>query len=321
MKIKHSINGSISLLAIVTLVTASLGGAYYLLDQKADKHAQESLSRLVDDAQSKGVELKYKTVDASPLTRSISITNFEIKGKEQEPDINLGNIKITGFNWQNLNNKQSQLPPKMTISINNGTLDIKPSMSANDANLEALVATFGEKLHFSTQLAYDFNQDKGVLNISTSEILNDNFHFNTKLSFGGTDWLAEINTTDTKNKPMSDMMKTTLNSLSITFKNDGIIEKIRSVATKRTGQTQEQLTKEAVANMQQLRIVAEKNWGPVFVPMIDELIKFAKKPEQLHLAINPAKPLDSNTFMLAMMGGDAALLDLIKKAQIKIVAN
>ena len=321
MKIKHSINGSISLLAIVTLVTASLGGAYYLLDQKADKHAQESLSRLVDDAQSKGVELKYKTVDASPLTRSISITNFEIKGKEQEPDINLGNIKITGFNWQNLNNKQSQLPPKMTISINNGTLDIKPSMSANDANLEALVATFGEKLHFSTQLAYDFNQDKGVLNISTSEILNDNFHFNTKLSFGGTDWLAEINTTDTKNKPMSDMMKTTLNSLFITFKNDGIIEKIRSVATKRTGQTQEQLTQEAVANMQQLRIVAEKNWGPVFVPMIDELIKFAKKPEQLHLAINPDKPLDSNTFMLAMMGGDAALLDLIKKAQIKIVAN
>jgi len=312
--------GSISLLAIAVLVTSSLAGAYYYIDNKADTQAQQTLSQLIDDAKSEGVQLSYNTVDASPLFRSVSISGFEIKGHAEEPDILLGNVNITGFNWQNLNQDDSKFPSSMSIIIDNASLHLKPSMVKSDATIQALIDNFGEQVAFSSHFSYALDQDSGVLSISTTETLIDNFYLNSELTLGGANWLAELDT-QSKEEPLSKMMSTTLNTFSITFKNHGVIEKIRAIAAKQTGQTQEHLTQESVTQIKQLQIVAERNWGPLFVPMIDELIKFTMKPEQLTIRINPEQAIDIDAIMLGMMGGDAALLELIKQARIEIKAN
>lgn len=319
-KIKAKVRGSISILAITTVITASLAGGYYYVDHQADIQAQDTLSKLVDDAKAEGVNLSYSTVDASPLYRSVSISNFKIKGNEQEPDINLGNIEISGFNWQTLNQEKATLPPSMAIKIDNASLQLNPSMIQNDPDLQALVDTFGEKINFSTHFSYALDPETGLLSISSTDTMVDNFYFNTELSFGGADWLATFDV-ESAEKPLVGMMSTTLNTFSFTFKNQGIIEKIRAVAAKKTGRSQEQLTQESVNQIKQLQYVAEQNWGPLFVPMIDEVLKFTQQPQQLHVSINPEKALTSNDFMLAFMGGDAGLLALIKQAQIKVKAN
>ena len=319
-KIKAKIRGSISLLAMTALVTSSLAGVYYYIDNKADTQAQHTLSQLLEDAKDEGVQLSYNSVDASPLLRSVSISGFKIKGNADEPDITLGNVNITGFNWQNLDQDTSQLPLSMSITVDNALLHLKPSMVKNDANIQALIDNFGEQVAFSTHLSYALDQDSGILKISTTDTVIDNFYFNSELTLGGANWLAELDT-QSKEDPFSEVMSTTLNTFSIIFKNEGIIEKIRAIAAKQTGQTQEQLTRQSVNDIKRLQIVAEKNWGPLFVPMIDELIKFTIKPEQLTIRINPEQAITSDAFMLGLLGGDAALLELIKQAQIEIKAN
>ncbi len=312
--------GSISIVTIASIVIISLAAAYYYIDNKADLRAQHTLIQLVDDAKAEGVELNYTTVDASPLFRSVVISDFKISGGVQEPDITLGLINITGFNWQDLNQENGQLPLAMSIKIDNASLYLKPSMIENDDDLQALVNAFGERINFSIHFAYTLNETSGLLTISTTETMADNFTLNSELSFGSAGWLASTDANSNK-KPMQDMMSTTLNSLSIDFKNNGIIEKIRSVAAKKTGNSTQDLVQDSVVQIKQLQHVAQKNWGPLFVPMIDELLKFTVKPEQLKISINPKQPLTTDDLILGMMGGDTGLLTLIKQAQIEIKAN
>jgi len=319
-KFKAKLRGSISILALTAIIASSLAGSYYYIDQKADTRAQHTLSKVVDDAKSEGVELTYSSVDASPLLRNITVSDFKILGNSQEPDITLGHISITGFNWHDLNQETDKLPLALSIDIQNAVLHLKPSMVENDADLQALVKTFGSQINFSSHFAYSLNQESGLLSISTTETVVDNFSFNSDLTIGSAAWLAEIDA-NSEDKPLSELMSTTLNTLSITFNNDGIIEKIRSVAAKKTGQSQEQLTQDSVDQIKQLQQVAQKNWGPLFVPMIDELIKFTIKPQQLHITINPEAPLNGDDFMLAFIGGDAGLLTLIEQAHIQLKAN
>lgn len=319
-KFKAKLRGSISLLTIAAIIASSLAGTYYYIDNKADIRAEHTIAQLVDDAKSEGVELTYSSVDASPLLRNVSVSDFKIIGNSQEPDITLGNISITGFNWHNLNEESVKLPAALSINIENASLYLKPSMVENDADLQALVKTFGSQIDFSSHFSYSLNQDSGLLSISTTETVVDNFSFNSELSIGSAAWLADIDA-NSKDKPLSDMMSTTLNTLSMTVNNYGVVEKIRSVAAKKTGKSQEQLTQDSVNQIKQLQQVAQKNWGPLFVPMIDELIKFTINPQKLHITINPEKPLNGDDFMLAFIGGDAGLLTLIKQARIQLEAN
>ena len=312
--------GSISILTLSAILASALAAAYYYVDNKADTRAQHTLSQLIDDAESEGVDLSYSNVDASPLFRSVSITNFTIKGNAQEPDITLGNINITGFNWQDLQQENTKLPASMSIAIDDSSIHIKPSMIETDRNIQDLVDSFGNKINFSSLLSYELNKDSGILSISTTETMVDNFYFNSELSFGNANGLAEIDA-DLQQQPMAEIMSTTLNTLSINFKNHGIIEKIRAIATKKTGTSQKELLQQSINHMTELKQLAENNWGPIFSPMIDELIKFATKPQQLQLSIHPKQSLNGDAFILAFMGGDAGLLELIKKANIKIEAN
>lgn len=320
-RIRTKLRGSISLLTLSALVATGLAGAYAYIDNKADTRAQQTLAKLVDEASEEGVALSYSDVDASPLLRSVSISDFAIKGSEQEPDLSLGDINISGFNWQDLHSENTQLPASMTITIDNGTVALKPSMVKENPDIQSVIDTFGEQINFSTHFAYVLNQQTGVLTLSTTETVVDNFSFNSELAFGGATWLAELDAESGEKPGTADMMSTTLNELSMTFKNDGFIEKIRSIAATKTGQSPQQLTDESVQQLNDMKVVAEQNWGPVLVPMIDELIKFTLKPEQLHFAINPEQGLKSNDFLMAFMGGDAGLLALITQAQIEIKAN
>ena len=313
-------HGRISLLTIAFILIAILASGYYYIDHKADIRAQDIMSKFVEQARADGVELHYQDIDASPLFRRVSISDFEIKGNEQEPDIQLKNIKITGFGFNALEDETSTLPLSMTVDIENGTLHLKPTMVEADTDLQALVETFDEYIQFSTHFSYELDTETGELTLSTTETVVDNFHFSTELSFGNANWLAELDA-QSPEQPSTDMMSTTLNTLTIAFENYGIIEKVRSVAIKKTGKSKQQLTQDSINQLKQLKLIAEKNWGNLFIPMIDEVIKFSAEPQRLELSIHPEKPLGATIFMSAFMSGDAGLLELIKQARIEIKAN
>ena len=320
---RSKMRGSISLLVIAGLVTTALAGSYFYLDRQADSHATSTMISLVDEAQSQGVALSYASVDASPLTQTVEITDFSIIGNEQEADIHLGNVVMTGFDWQDLNDNQNQLPQEMSINIKKGELHIKKSMVETSTILQSLVRIFGDTIPFSTKVSYEYDPTQKLLKFSLTQTVEDNFFFDSDAILGNMDWLTTIERQQTQMpaQAMSEAINSTLNSLSITYKNTGLIEKIRADISEQTGKTNEQLTQESISQLKELQITAAQHWGPVFTPFIDEMIKFTSDPKKLKLDISPVQPLTGQDFMMAFMGGETSLIKLIDDAQIRLNAN
>tara|TARA_R110001606_G_scaffold399222_2_gene582467 strand:+ start:131458 stop:132411 length:954 start_codon:yes stop_codon:yes gene_type:complete len=315
--------GSISMLVIAGIVTTALAGSYFYLDHQADSRATETMLSLVDEAKSQGVAMSYSSVDASPISQTVKITDFEILGNEQEPDIRLGSVVLEGFSWQDLNNNQNKLPNEMSINIKNGELYLKKSMVDPNPNIQALVRIFGDTIPFTTKITYKLDPTKKLLNLSLTQAVEDNFFINSEITLGNMAWLTEIEQQQTQmpDQVMLEAMNSTLNDLSIIYKNTGLIEKIRAEISNQTGKTNEQLLAESLAQMKQLQITSAQQWGPIFTPFIDEMIKFSSEPKQLKLAINPQSPLTGQDFMMGFMGDEASLIKLIEDAQIKLKAN
>jgi hypothetical protein len=315
--------GSISLLVIAGIVTTALAGSYFYLDREADFRATTTMISLVDEAQSQGVKLSYSSVDAAPLTQTVEITDFSIIGNEQEADIHLGNVVMKGFSWQDLNDNQNKLPQEMSINIKHAELHLKRNMVETNSNLQSLVRIFGDTIPFSTKVTYKLDPTHKLLKLSLTQTVEENFFFDSEATLGHMTWLTTVNKQQTQipAQAMSEAMNSTLNSLSITYKNTGLIEKIRADISTQTGKTNEQLTQESIAQLQQLQMTAAQHWGSIFTPLIDEMIKFSSDPKQLKLDVAPVQPLTGQDFMIAFMGGEANLIKLIEDAQIRLKAN
>lgn len=320
---RTKIKGSTSLFAITAILATVLGCAYLYLDYKADSRASETMIALVDDAKSQGAELSYSSVDASPIRQSVEINDFVILGHDQEPDIRLGNIIIKGFSWQDLDNNNKALPRAISVDIKQGEIDFKQSITNKSAELDALVGVFGQTISFTTLFAYEIDQNKNQLSVSFLQSVEDNFVFDGELTLGNVAWLKDIKTEQTQlpNTLLNEATKSTLNKLSLIYKNDGIIEKIRALVSEKTGKTNEQLVEESITQLQQLKTLSVSNWGPLFTPLIDEMIKFSQRPKKLKLEIAPKQPLTGQDFMMAFMGGETNLVQLLENAQINLKAN
>jgi len=317
------LKGNISLQVIAGIVTIALAGFYFYIDHQADVHASETMTSFVEEARSQGVVLSYSAVDASPIKQSVEITNFAITGSEQEPDIQLGHVVMTGFSWQDLNKQHNKLPAEMNIAITKGELRLKSTMLETSPDLQTVVRILGKTIPFSTQIAYKLNPEQKQLNLSMTQAVAENFSFNSQVQLGEMGWLTAIDSEQTQlpAQAMSEAMNSTLNALSITYKNTGLIEKIRADLSAQTGKTTEQLTDVSIAQMKQLQTISTEHWGPLFTPLIDEMIKFTSDPKQLTLDINPLQPLSSQDIILAFLGGESTLISLIKDANILLTAN
>jgi hypothetical protein len=315
--------GSSTLFALAAILVVVLGGTYLYVDTKADSKANAIMKTLMDDTKEQGAELSYSSVDASPISQSVEINDFVILGQDQEPDIRLGKVQIKGFSWQDLNNKNQALPTEINVDIENGAIDFNKSSVPNNSDLEALVAVFGQTISFSTQFSYQHDVNKNLLNLSFIQTVEDNFVFDGELNIGNVAWLKELTTKQTKlpDALLNQAIKSSLNKLSLVYKNDGIIEKIRSLVSDKSGKTNKQLVEESIAQLQQLKMLSASNWGPVFTPLIDEMIKFSHIPKQLKLDIDPKQPLTGQDFMMAFMGGETSLVQLLENAQITLKAN
>jgi hypothetical protein len=320
---KFRTQGSLSIISIIVIGLIVLGGAYAYIDKQADLHAQEAITLMIDDAKLQGVDVSYDAIDASPIARNITLQNFTIHGNEQEPDIILGKLVISGLNWQALaNNNQNRLPLSMNLDITNGKIVIDETMVGDDPDLQAFVDVMGNELHFSTHANYKLDEATGLLSAAIIQSVNDNFSIKANLALGNTGWLAFVDA----NEPLIsdtltlDLLATTVNGLSITFKNDGLIEKIRAVTAKQTGLSSQQLTQQAVSQLRQMQSSLQ-DYSPVYSLMLEELIKFTQQPNQLLISIDPEQPLVSDDFLKVFMGGQSAPFDLMKKAQLFIKAN
>lgn len=314
--------GSLSITTILFILLIIIVGAYAYIDNQADSHAEEAIISIVEDAKLQGVDISYDTIDASPIARSITLQNFKISGAEQEPDVILGNIVISGLNWQSIKNTQDRLPLSMNIDITNGKILLDEKMVGDDPDLQAFVEVMGNELSFTTHANYNVNEASGLLTASVSQSVNDNFNVQVNTSFGNTGWLAYVNPNESlvSDNLTLDLLATTLNGLSITFQNEGIIEKVRLVTSKQTGLSDAQLTEQSVLQLRQMQ-TSLQDYSPVYSLMIEELIKFTQQPNKLLISIDPEQPLTSDDFIKVFMGGQSAPFDLMKKAQLFIKAN
>jgi len=320
---RAKLKGSISLVVIAGIVTTALAGSYFYLDHQADSRATETMTSLVTEAESQGVAISYSAVDASPLTQTVEISDFTIIGTDQEPDIRLGKVEMKGFSWQDLNNNKNKLPAEMSIDVKKGQLHIKKSMAETSTELQALVRIFGDTIPFSSKLSYKIDPSQNILQLSLTQAVKENFFFDGEITLGNMAWLTAVDRQQAQMpaQAMSEAMNSTLNTLSLTYKNTGLIEKIRADISSQTGQTIEQLTEQSIAQLKQLQMTSAQQWGPVFSPFIDEMIKFSSEPKQLKLDINPVQPLTGQDFMMAFMGGEASLIKLIEDAKMSLKAN
>ena len=320
---KSRMQGSLSIVTVLFIILAVLAGSYAYIDNQADLRAEKAVISIVEDAKMQGVELSYDAIDVSPIARNITLQNFKIHGNEQEPDVILGNLVISGLNWQALHeDNQDRLPLSMNLDITDGKILLDEEMIGDDPDLQAFVDVMGNELKFSTHANYHVNEATGLLTASVAQSVINNFSFQINFSLGNTGWLAFVDA----NEPLVsdnltlDLLATTLNSLSITFRNNGMIEKIRSVSAKQTGLSNDQLTQQAVSQLRQMQS-ALQNHSPVYSLMIEELIKFTQQPGQLLISIDPEQPLTSDDLLKVVMGGQSAPFDLMKKAQLFIKAN
>ncbi len=307
------------LFGCVLLFLVLVLGGYAYLDWQADRQAKTLLATLAEKAKDNGQQIQYQSVDASPLFHTITISKLSMTGGGQEPDITLGHINMTMPDSSGLTAQPTtSLPSNMHITIQDGEIYLKPTLITADRNIQALAEYLGNTLHFSLSLGYHLN-DEGQLIVTVSHTLDQQYQIQAQAVLGHAVWLRKLNQSGVD--LASEIIKTTLQRLDIYFHNHGIIEQLRTVAVKRTGMTQAQLMQDSVRTLKKLRIAAEKNWGPLFLPLIDEIIIFTQKPEQLRIHIQPNPPLDSDALMLALRGGNAGVLELIKKANFQVQAN
>lgn len=321
--IKHKIQGGLSVITIIFIAVIVLAVAYAYIDNKADLYAEEAIIAIIDDAKTQGVEISYDGIDASPIARNITVQNFKIHGNEQEPDVTLGKAVISGLNWQIRDeNNQDRIPLSISIDITDGKIYLSDAMVSGDADLQSFVEVMGNELSFSTHAHYKLDESTGLLSAAIFQSVNDNFSIQADLSLGNTGWLAFVDTNESlvSDTLTLDLLATTLNNLSITFKNDGVVEKVRAVSAKQTGLSSEQLTQQAVAQLRQMQS-SLRDYSPVYSLMLEELIKFTQQPDQLLISIDPKQPLVSDDFLKVFMGGRSAPFDLMKKAQLFIKAN
>jgi len=311
----------INLLVSLSLIIFCLAAGYLFIDHKADQQALQAMEEFVDKAQSEGVDLQYRSIDASPLSHNIMIHGLDIIGTKHEADIHLAELTLSGFNWQSLTSQQPQLPKAMSLTINNAAIVFKASMLEHNAQLQDLIEVFGDKLNFSVQLSYAINPHDSTITLTASQYVDGQFYLTSAITLGSIEWLVQLSNNDSENVAADKMMETTLNSLNIQFKNEGLIDKLRLQAMNQSGLSAEQLTQQSVDKLKQIRTVAQIKWGQTFIPLIDQAILFAQHPQQLTLSIQAESPLPSQLLLLASMGGDAGLLALIKEANIKITAN
>jgi hypothetical protein len=314
--------GSLSITTILFILFLIIVGTYAYIDSQADSHAEEAIISIIEDAKIQGVDISYDAIDASPIARNITLHNFKISGAEQEPDVILGNIVISGLNWQSMTNTQDHLPLSMNIDITDGKIVLDEEMVGDDPDLQAFVEVMGNELGFTTHANYNVDKASGLLTASISQSVNDNFNIQINTSFGNTGWLAYVNPNEylVSDNLTLDLLATTLNGLSITFQNEGIIEKVRLVTAKKTGFSNSQLTEQSVNQLRQMQ-TSLQDYSPVYSLMIEELIKFTQQPSQLLISIDPEQPLTSDDFIKVFMGGQSAPFDLMKKAQLFIKAN
>ncbi|PHS27525.1 MAG: hypothetical protein COA83_00520 [Methylophaga sp.] len=318
---KFKMQGSLSISTIIfILVVVVAGGAYAYIDNQADLRAEEVIISIVEDAKAQGVDISYDTIDTSPIARSITLQNFKISGAQQAPDVILGNVVISGLNWRSLQDAQDHIPLSMSIEITDGKILLDEEMIGDDQDLKSFVEVMGDELNFTLHANYNVDESTGILTASLVQQLDDNFSLKANLEFGNTGWLAYVKTGEPLDNLILDLLATTLNDLSIAFRNEGIIEKIRTVSAKQTGLSSQQLTEQAVQNIRQIQ-ASLQNYNPVYSLMLEELIKFTEQPNQLLISIDPEQPLTSDDFLKVFMGGQSAPFDLMKKAQLFIRAN
>ncbi len=317
---KIQIGSSLTSYILVIVIVAI--GAYTYLDFKADTQAKEAMVTLVENAKTQGVDISYDAIDSSPLAQSITLQNFKIDGNNQEPDIVFGNLIISGLDWQSLQGEggQNHVPLAMEVNITDGKILLNKEMIGNDADLQSFVNVMGNELSFAISAAYKVDKSTGQLMASFNQSVDDNFMINSQLELGNTAWLAYVDTNESLDDLVPDLLATTLKGLSITFNNQGIIEKIRAISSKQSGLSNEQLTQQTVQQLRQIQ-TALKDYSPVYSLMIEELIKFSQQPNQLLISIDPEQPLTSDDFLKVVMGGQSAPFDLMKKAQLFIRAN
>ncbi len=319
----HKIGGGVSLITIIVLIIMIVAGLYAYVDYQADLQANKSMMAMVDDAKMQGVVLSYDTVDSSPLTRSVTVSNFKIKSNEQEPDIILGKLVISGLDWQAFSTKKKDhLPLSMSIDITDGKIILDDNMIENDPNLQSFVDVMGKELHFSIHASYSLDEKTGVLTALIQQSVNDNFRIKADMALGNTGWLAYVKTDESvlSDDLTLDLLATTLNNFSITFNNTGLIEKLRAVASKQSGLSEKRLIQQAVTQLRQIQSEFH-NYSPVYSLMIEEIIKFTQRPNQLLISIDPEQPLTSDDFLKVFIGKQSNPFDLMKKAQLFIRAN
>ena len=319
---KRTMRGGLSLLSIFVLVIIAISATYYYIDMQADTKAEQALNTFIEQAKSRGVTIDYGSIDASPFSQSVNVHRLKITSLEQEPDISIENIVVTDLNWQDSQGKDTRFPLAINIKITGGKLLIGDAVIGDDQDIQTFVTIMGNEIGFSGSLAYTLNESTGELRLSLAQSINDNVASQSELSLGNMGWLAYIDATEslTSDNLSLDLLATTLNSLSVTIENEGLLEKIQAIAVKRSGKSKEQLVQQSITQMRQLQLSVQ-DWGPSFIPMIEQLIVFMQQPTQLTININPAQPLVSNDFIKAFLGGQDSLLELIEKSALTIRAN
>ena len=317
---KPRMQGGLSIATIIVISLIIIAGVYAYIDNQADSRAEEAIISIIEDAKAQGVDVSYDTVDTSPIARSITLQNFKISGAEQDPDVILGNVVISGLNWRSLRDTQDHIPLSMSIDITDGKILLNEEMIGDDQDLQSFVEVMGNELNFTIHANYKVDESTGILTASLVQQLNDNFGLKANLEFGNTGWLAYVKTGESLDNLILDLLATTLNDLSITFRNEGIIEKIRTVSAKQTGLSSQQLTEQAIQNIRQIQ-ASLQDYNPVYSLMLEELIKFTQQPNQLLISIDPEQALTSDDLLKVFMGGASAPFDLMKKAQLFIRAN
>ncbi|PCJ32824.1 MAG: hypothetical protein COA90_01710 [Gammaproteobacteria bacterium] len=333
MKTHQKQHGGVSFLTLSTIAAIALGGGYYYVDTKADTRAQQAVEKFVAEATSKGANVSYGSVDASPLFRSLTISDFVIKGSDTEADINIGTIKVAGFSLSELNQDYEKVPTKLCLSIDNASVYLKPSMVENDRDMKPFVEILGEKIEFSSKFSYQLDEESGDLSISSTETVVNNFSLNTEITLGNMAWIAELETDGNNENAGKSLGDITLNALSIQFNNTGVVDNVFAAAIKETGQTKAELTKQLLAELEstQGQVTSELEEGreeletkvltSIILPSIDELINFVNKPEKLQLTLSPTRPITGEDLMMVMFMGKSKAIELLDIATPVVKAN
>jgi len=250
----------------------------------------------------------------------VSIADVFIAGDENEADIQIQTILIDVRKLQTIG--AEEVPLSLSISAHNGRILVKQEMIEADSQIKLFVEHFGDSLKFGGKLDYDLDPESGKLDVLVTKTLDDFFEMKTSITLGSVAWLAEdVVDTEVSDEEMANLMGSTLNEFSILLDNFGGVEKMRQISAEEAGITVDEFVKETTNSLYALQEELDLQGGELFVPMIDEIIKFVKAPKNIKISLNPEIPLTSNDFMGAIFGGEAAIIQMLVRAKIKVETN